>query len=264
MLQVIAKQGQNLQFDFLGRSKDVQVWLVSGPDAWQLVYLREGRDDQAIVGGALIDEKGEDQSIALQQKFVAKHPERTSQLMQKRQQQLKASAAQQEAKKQDLWARLQQSGALMFGEKNKPLIIAFLDPNQPESHQVWQELSQKLQNDEIAVQVRAVAWRDEASIKALAHVLGAKDPQQAWRDVMEGKSPPEKDTGNIEGIMQLKRNADLLQSLHLDMMPVVFYRAQTPQGEKTRLVRGVPKNWASLWAEMLRPIAEDKIAEDKQ
>lgn len=253
-LEKIKAEGKDLAYDYIGRRYGLDVWLISGKGVMQMVYTIP-ETGAAVIGGLLLDPKGEEAAGRLQDEFTKGNPERAKEILvlaagQPDKQVAPEAPATSSSPAEKLWQRLGDLGLVSYGpESGTPELYAVLDPGQPESRKTWLMLSNLAANGKIRLHVVPLALTAADHIMAIAQVLGSDDPARSWRDVMDGKLdrlPPSPDPKGAEG---LQANTRFAQELKLYKLPFLVYRAQG-QGGKIRAIRGLPQDWDKLLSEM--------------
>lgn len=265
---VLAKlQGDDatLTYDYLGEKYGLDAWLLSGPELMQVIYVLP-QDKTAIVGGTLVNPDGKEASSTLLQNFLKRNPERASEILQhvrgndgdaeqdKSEATEKAPAQKSTAQSpsEKFWNNLSAIGGITFGDnKDAPEIFAVLDPAQPDTKLVWNILGPLAEKKHLRVHIVPLAATTADSIMDVAYVLGDKNPQQAWEDLLKGKKPDVTGSPESHGVLRMKAIVDLAQSMNLRQLPLLVYRvgAQQDKAGTVRIIRGTPKNWITLFRE---------------
>ncbi len=265
VLAKIKEKSQGITYDYLGQRQGLEVWVVSGPGIMQVIYTLPNNQG-AIIGGTLIDGDGKELSTAMQQEFIAKNPQRAQEMIaavQSAKDDQPASVADVPAHEisggtasQKIWTMLEKTGWISFGsDVTAPALYAVLDPYQPQSRALWAKLVPLAELNKIRLYVIPVATTKADTVPTIIRLLGDADRAADWRKLIVGESlPPSSAPANPQGALDLKNNVDLMQTLRLRAVPVLLY--QRHNTGLVRLVRGMPKDWAALEAEVIGAPAE--------
>lgn len=265
VLEKLKGPAKNLSYDYLGKRMGFDAWLLSGPGVMQIVYTSE-HTKGAMLGGALLDEKGDEVSSGLTKNFMQQYPKRAEEILITVRQPVPAAAkppVKELTEKTDpaaaqkpagpspsevLWSRLAQGGKVTFGpnDDSVPTLYAFLDPAESNTKEIWKNLGGAAKAGKITLHILPLGLTTADSIMEIATILGMKDPAKAWEEHMDGKSHI-KETPDTSGVLGMKANVDVAQALNLRKLPFMVYRNGTG---KVRILRGVPKNWDDFIKDM--------------
>jgi hypothetical protein len=275
VLKKIKGAKEDLTYDYLGKKLGMDAWLLSGPDVMQIVYTHKDLDG-AMLGGVLIGPDAKEVSSTLTKEFMARYPKRAQEIIVAvRSHQAKvaadaknspvyaakntaavtdekpadaAPAGAANSPSEKLWARLQSTGQITFGNnESTPVIYAILDPAQKETKVVWAALGPLAKDNKVTLHVVPLGLTTADSIMEIATVLGSKDPSASWEKVMKGDTVIGETPPDTSGVLGMKNNVDLAQSLSLRQLPFMVYREA---GGKIRILRGVPKQWDEFLKEI--------------
>lgn len=258
VLQKLKGEDGKLSYDYLGKSMGIDAWLLSGPDVMQVIYITPSSKG-AMVGGALVDAEGKEISSGLTRKFMEQYPERAQEILvtvrkitpgdkdaNKADQKETADPA---SRSEKFWQQLNQGGKIRFGaEKDAPVLFALLDPAQKQSKYFWQKISPVLKSKKITLYILPIGLTSADSILEIANILGSANPQEGWLKAMKGQSTVTQTTPESNGVLGMKANVEIAQSIHLRQVPLLVYRGKQ---DKIRLVSGQPKNWQDFLDELL-------------
>lgn len=250
VLEKLRAGKKDLSYDYLGKRLGLDLWLLSGPGMMQVIYTSKP-EDGAMVGGTLIGPDGKEAASEVTRQFMEKYPERAQEiLITVRSQKTGDGTAKPTTNSpaEQLWQRLTQSGKIAFGAKSDaPILFALLDPKQPETHDLWAKLTPLTAENKITLYVLPLGLTTADSILEIATILGSKDPATNWEKLLKGENVLSKETPESTGVIGMKTNVEIAQSLNLRKLPFLVYRDQTG---KIRLVRGMPKDWNGFTAEL--------------
>lgn len=273
VLEKLQSGDEKLFYDYLGDKYGLDAWLLSGPDLMQVIYVLPD-EKAALVGGTMVNPDGTEASTTLLQEFLKQNPERATEILEYVRSSVAAreapqtsaldasgdkaavdadKGAKQQSPSENFWRHLTAINGVAFGDnKEAPRIFAILDPAQPDTKIVWNVLAPLAEKGHLSLHVVPLAATSADSIMDVASILGDKNPQQAWRDLMDGQKPDGTQTPEAHGVLRMKSIVELAQSLNLRHLPLMVYRVGN-QGEKSgavRVVRGLPKDWVALFSEM--------------
>ena len=251
VLKKLRAGNAKLAYDYLGHHLNRDVWLLSGPGIMQIIYLSENSPG-AMIGGALIGEDGKEISSVITREFMTKYPERAQEIVvtvrSNETEEKTASKQAATSPSEILWDKLHQGGRILFGaEKGAPVVFAVMDPAQGRSHDLWKQFQPAIKEKKISLYILPLAVTNADGILEIAHILGGKNPQELWTKTMEGHSAVTVETPDSNGVLGMKANVELAQSLNLRNIPFIVYRGK--EG-KVRIINGVPNDWDKFMKEV--------------
>jgi hypothetical protein len=252
VLQKVKGSRKELAYDYLGNRFGVDAWLLSGPNVMQIVYTTK-TNPSAMIGGALVGPDGKEVGSDMIKQFMVKYPERAQEILalvrtQVTSGQVDKPAAAANSPSEILWQKLQQGGKITFGtNKDAPVLFAVLDPVAPATMDVWKHLGPIAKDNKIILNILPLGLTTADSIMEIATTLGDQDPQGAWEKLMNGQASVKTGTPDSTGVLGMKANVDLAQSLNLRNLPLIVYR---DKDGKIRIIQGVPKDWDGFTKEL--------------
>lgn len=258
VLEKLKGDKKNLSYDYLGHRFGIDAWLLSGPNVMQIVYIPP-TSKGAILSGALVGEDGKEASSDLTKTFMTEYPERAQEILTTVNQKTETGPVKEvgteTAKPEEkpavktapttpseiLWQKMEQGGRISFNDDTSATeLYAILDPSQPETKVLWTSLLPLIKDKKIKLHVLPLGLTTADSILEIASVLGSNDAQNAWLSLMKGTSSVTNPTPETNGVLGMKANVDLAQSIGLRELPFLVYRGENG---KIRIVKGMPKDW---------------------
>ncbi len=274
VLQKIREQGGGvpMEFDYIAKEQDADVWLISGDKIMQMIYILPS--GAAVIGGTLISPQGVELSTILQKKFADENRDRAAQILNRvrtsMQEEDKKSAAvvpdtEIAAKPQNaetekpvakpavsgamVWDSMAKLGVVHYGaDKDAPVLYLVMDPLDPASQQAFKTLEPFADKKLLDLRVVPISLASTATIMQVALVLGDKDAAAKLKLMIEGTDIMPKEPPKPEGGLLLKNNADFVIAMKLNALPSIFYRRS--ETDPIRAVKGSPKDWAPIFTEL--------------
>lgn len=145
-----------------------------------------------------------------------------------------------------MFADVENSNWVAFGNKDAPIIYSFMDPQCPHCHAFMKDLKDDyIEKGLVQVRVIPVGFREETLAQA-AFLLAAPDAKQRWYDHLDGNPSalPAKAGTNTQGI---QKNLALMQAWKFNVTPMTIYRGKDG---KVKLVRGRAGNMSDILADL--------------
>ena len=263
-IAAMADKNAGVEYDYLGKESDVEIWLISGDRIMEMVHVLPS--GAAIMGGTFISSDGKELSSAIQKKFAADHPDRAqkiiarvrasmgkddvAQVPQQNQPQATTPAPTDKVGTAEMiWAHMDKLGLVRYGaDKDAPVVYLVIDPTQAASVEAFKKLEPFAENKKIDLRVVPIAISSEQALMDIALILPRQSAAQDLKDLMEGKRPVSKEPPNPDGGLLLKNTADFVEAMRLNALPSLFYRHSI--SEPIRAVKGPPKDWAPVLKEL--------------
>ena len=145
-----------------------------------------------------------------------------------------------------MFADVENSNWIEFGNKNAPVIYSFMDPQCPHCHEFMKDLKESyIEKGLIQLRVIPVGFREETLAQA-AFLLAAPDAKKRWYRHLEGDSSalPAKASMNTQGI---QKNLALMQAWKFSVTPMTIYRGKDG---KVKIIRGRAGNIADILTDL--------------
>lgn len=249
-LKLLEERGA--QSRYLGKKHGLDGWITIFQGQEQYYYVTP--DGNGFVMGLLFDKEGE--MVTLQQvrdlqkqsdgdvlDFLAADKERPD-----------LTAAVQETNEvfdykspaERMFADIENSNWIPFGEGSAPVIYSFMDPQCPHCHSFMQDLKEDyLDKGLIQVRMVPVGFREETLAQA-AFLLAAPDAPKRFFDHLDGdeKALPIKNSTSTQGI---QKNLALMQTWKFNVTPMTVYRGKDG---KVKIIRGRAGNLADILTDL--------------
>lgn len=145
-----------------------------------------------------------------------------------------------------MFADVENSNWLSFGDKSAPVIYSFMDPQCPHCHNFMNDLRQDyIEKGLIQIRMIPVGFREETLAQA-AFLLASPDAKERWYRHLDGDASalPAKKGTNTQGI---QKNLALMQTWKFSVTPMTIYRGK---GGKVKIIRGRVKNMSDILADL--------------
>lgn len=257
----MAGKKSDVEYDYLGKEFDADVWLISGDTLMEMVHVLPS--GAAIMGGTFVSPEGKELGSVLQKKFAAENPERAQQILtrvrasiEKNNTQTGQSPAPQAETSQEfpkdaaataemIWSHMDKLGLVRYGaEKDAPVVYLVLDPTQPDSIDAFKKLEPFAEAKKIDLRAVPISFSSEQVLMNVALILPHKEAPRLLKALMNGRSFASKEPPNPDGGLLLKNTADFVEAMRLNVLPSLFYR-HSP-AEPIRAVKGPPKDWTPI------------------
>ena len=237
-LQTLADRGA--QTRYLGTKHGMQGWVTIFKGQEQYYYTTP--DGQGFVMGLLFDRDGtmatvkqvqelQAQSDGVLDAFAMDKPKIAN--LEDTKQKLNEEF-EYKSPAERMFADVENSNWISFGEEGAPVIYSFMDPQCPHCHSFMKDLRKGyLEKGLVQVRVIPVGFREETLAQA-AFLLAAPDSQERWYRHLDGDESalPAKTATSTQGI---QKNLSLMQAWKFDVTPITIYRGKDG---KVKLVRG--------------------------
>lgn len=248
-LEVLVERGAQVRY--LGKKHGMDGWITIFQGQEQYYYVTP--DGQGFVLGLLFSKDGSMETIkqvqSLQQQsgdvldFLAED-KKTESLDQAIAETNEAFEYKSPAER--MFADVENSNYLAFGDKDAPVIYSFMDPQCPHCHSFMKDLRNGYL-DEGRVQMRMipVGFREETLAQS-ALLLASPDAQDRWYKHLDGDTTalPANNKTNTRGI---EKNLVLMQNWKFDATPLTIYR---DKAGKIKIVRGRATDMAQILADL--------------
>jgi len=248
-LEVLVERGAQVRY--LGKKHGMDGWITIFQGQEQYYYVTP--DGQGFVLGLLFSKDGSMETIkqvqSLQQQsgdvldFLA-DDKKTESLDQAIAETNEAFEYKSPAER--MFADVENSNYLAFGDKDAPVIYSFMDPQCPHCHSFMKDLRNGYL-DEGRVQMRMipVGFREETLAQS-ALLLASPDAQDRWYKHLDGDTTalPANNKTNTRGI---EKNLVLMQNWKFDATPLTIYR---DKAGKIKIVRGRATDMAQILADL--------------
>lgn len=248
-LQMLADKGAQMRY--LGRQNGLDGWIAIYQGQENYYYVTQ--DGSAFLMGVLFDKDGDMITIKqvsdLQKQsgevldFLTadKKEEDLSKTIQKTNE-----VFQYKTPAERMFAEVENSNWISFGDKNAPVIYSFMDPQCPHCHAFMKDLREGyLDSGLIQLRMIPVGFREETLAQA-AFLLAAPDSKERWYNYLDGDNSaiPAKQGINTQGIQM---NLALMQSWDFSVTPLTVYLDKLG---KVKIVRGRASNLANILADL--------------
>ncbi|NQZ13728.1 MAG: thioredoxin fold domain-containing protein [Alphaproteobacteria bacterium] len=145
-----------------------------------------------------------------------------------------------------MFAEVENSNWVSFGDESAPVIYSFMDPQCPHCHSFMKDMKEDyLKGGLIQVRMIPVGFRDETLAQA-SFLLASPDAEERWYKHLDGDATalPAKQDVNTQGIQM---NLALMQAWDFDVTPLTVYR---DKAGKVKIVRGRASNLANILADL--------------
>ncbi|QCT19718.1 thiol:disulfide interchange protein DsbG [Jejubacter calystegiae] len=127
----------------------------------------------------------------------------------------------------EMWKRLQAAPGLEEGSQSAACqVVVFADPFCPYCNQFWHQAQPWVKQQKISIKTQLVGVIRQDSALHAAAILGAKDPNKAWRDFenSNGKvKPPRLEQTPRPIFNQIQNNQRLMEELGANGTPAIYY-----------------------------------------
>ena len=145
-----------------------------------------------------------------------------------------------------MFADVQNSNWIGFGDKNAPIIYSFMDPQCQHCHEFMKDLKDTyIGKGLVQVRMIPVGFREETLAQA-AFLLAVPDAQERWYKHLDGDATavPAKSGTSTQGI---QKNLALMQAWKFSVTPMTIYRGKDG---KVKIIRGRAGNMADILADL--------------
>jgi len=145
-----------------------------------------------------------------------------------------------------MFAEVENSNWVSFGQKDAPVIYSFMDPQCPHCHDFMGDLRKDyLDNGLVQIRMIPVGFKDETLAQA-AFLLAAPDASERFFKHLDGEvgALPAKNDINTQGI---QKNLALMQAWKFNVTPMTVYRDR--EG-KVKIVRGRASEMSDILADL--------------
>ena len=237
-LEVLVDRGA--QARYLGVKHGMQGWVTIFKGQEQYYYVTP--DGKGFLMGLLFDQDGKmatvEQVRALQEKSdgaldiltADKKPEAS---LDKVKAQTKKDF-EYKSPAERMFADVENSNWLSFGNKDAPVIYSFMDPQCPHCHSFMKDLRDGyLDKDLVQIRMIPVGFHEETLAQA-AFLLASPDSKERWYKHLDGDDQqlPADASVNTQGV---QKNLSLMQAWKFDVTPMTIYRGKDG---KVKIVRG--------------------------
>lgn len=133
-----------------------------------------------------------------------------------------------------MFADVENSNWIEFGDKSAPVIYSIMDPQCPHCHEFMGDLKDSyIEKGLIRVRVIPVGFREETLAQS-AFLLAAPDAKERWYKHLDGDSSalPAKSEVSTTAI---QKNLELMQAWKFDVTPLTVYKGKDG---KVKIIRG--------------------------
>jgi len=249
-LKVLEERGA--QSRYLGKKHGLDGWITIFQGQEQYYYVTP--DGAGFIMGLMFDKEGE--MVTLQQvrelqkqgdgellDFLAADKPRAdiNETVQKTNE-----AFEYKTPAERMFADVENSNWIGFGDAQAPVIYSFMDPQCGHCHNFMRDLKDDVIGKGL-VQVRMipVGFREETLAQA-AFLLAAPDAQARFYNHLDGddKALPAKNTTSTQGI---QKNLALMQTWKFNVTPMTIYRGKDG---KVKIIRGRAGSMADILADL--------------
>lgn len=262
-IQALEQSGA--QITYLGNDLGLDGWLTEKGVQRQFVYVTPNKE--AFIVGVLLDRDGQNITAEQIDRYMKKNPAYLEEQLKKMQQQSNAvrSAPAPKAEKapviqaqapapatvkpipvdpsspsEKLFAQIEAGNWVEIGQKDAPIVYAFIDPECPHCHQFITDLREANAYDQGNIRTRLVpvGIMGEESLYEAATLINTQNPQKAFFDHLDGDEfalPIDKKVNT----QKVQKNMAIMQDWKLDVTPFIVYRNKAGS---VKIVRGGPKN----------------------
>lgn len=243
---------EGAQIRYLGKDNGLDAWLTIKNGQEQYFYVLP--DQSAFVMGILFDNTGKAVTVQQVQRLRAQGDTVLDTLAgesdfmpEPQAQPAKDASFEFKSPGEKLFTDIENSNWVPLGNKEAPVIYAFIDPQCPHCHAFVNDIRQGkyLEDGKVQVRLIPIGMKDESMAQA-AFLLAAPDPQGTWFRHMDGDTAalPAKSEISQQGV---QRNMAVMQSWKFNVTPIIVYRGQDGQ---VKIIRGRPKDPAALVADV--------------
>lgn len=245
-------EDRGAQSRYLGKKHGLDGWITIFQGQEQYYYVTP--DGKGFVMGLLFDQEGEmvtlEQVRDLQKQsdgdvldFLAADKERPD---------LTAAvektneAFEYKSPAERMFADIENSNWVQFGETDAPVIYSFMDPQCGHCHNFMKDLKgDYLEKGLIQVRMVPVGFR-EATLAQAAFLLAAPDAETRFYSHLDGDEAalPVKNSTSTQGI---QKNLALMQTWKFNVTPMTVYRGKDG---KVKIIRGRAGNLADILADL--------------
>ncbi len=147
-----------------------------------------------------------------------------------------------------MFAEVENSNWIQFGQAGAPVIYSFMDPQCPHCHEFMKDMKDGyIGKGLVQVRMIPVGFREETLAQA-AFLLASPDPQERFYNHLDGDKSaiPAKSGTSTQGI---QKNLALMQQWKFDVTPMTIYRGKDG---KVKIVRGRAADMATILADLER------------
>ncbi len=246
-LQNLAAEGAQIRY--LGRQQGMDGWITVKRGQEQYFYVTP--DGKAIVMGLLFDDKGKLVTTRQVQTLQGGDSQLLDQLASDKPRSRVSEPGKAENKEfrspsEKLFASVEQSNWIMFGNQKAPIIYVFADPQCPHCKELMNDLKKAyIDTGKIQVRLVPIGFNDQ-TVAQSAFLLAAPDAEERWFRHASGDAAalPAKQDMNTQAVQM---NLALLQAWKFDVTPLTFYR--NSKGE-IRIMRGRANDIHSLYKDL--------------
>jgi thiol:disulfide interchange protein DsbG len=145
-----------------------------------------------------------------------------------------------------MYADIEASNWLPFGQQGAPVFYAFIDPQCGHCHAFMQDLrGDILPNGKAQLRMIPVGFKDQTQAQA-AFLLATPNPQDRWFKHLDGDTAalPARTEINKQGI---QKNLAIMQSWEFDVTPLIVYKSKDGT---VKIVQGRPKDLLGMIADL--------------
>lgn len=145
-----------------------------------------------------------------------------------------------------MFAEVENSNWIQFGQTGAPVIYSFMDPQCPHCHEFMKDMKDGyIGKGLVQVRMIPVGFREETLAQA-AFLLASPNPQERFYNHLEGDKSaiPAKSGTSTQGI---QKNLALMQQWKFDVTPMTIYRGKDG---KVKIVRGRAADMATILADL--------------
>ncbi|MAZ76723.1 MAG: thiol:disulfide interchange protein [Micavibrio sp.] len=248
-LQMLSDRGAQMRY--LGKQHGMDGWIAIYQGQENYYYVTP--DGGAFLMGVMFDKEGEMITV----KQVADLQKQGGEVLdflaadQKKEDLTKAmqktnKAFEYKTPAERMFAEVENSNWIAFGNKNAPVIYSFMDPQCPHCHSFMKDMKEDyLERGLIQVRMIPVGFRDETLAQA-SFLLASPDPQERWYKHLDGDASalPAKQGINTQGIQM---NLALMQSWDFSVTPLTVYR---DKAGKVKIIRGRAADLTNILADL--------------
>ena len=252
-LKILEERGA--QSRYLGKKHGLEGWITIFQGQEQYYYVTP--DGKGFVMGLLFDQEGE--MVTLQQvrdlqkqgggellDFLAADKKRPD-LQTAKHETTKAFDYKSPAER--MFADVENSNWIQFGQSDAPVIYSFMDPQCPHCHNFMKDLKEDyLEKGLVQVRMVPVGFREDTLSQA-AFLLAAPDAAERFYKHVEGDSAalPIKNSTSTQGI---QKNLTLMQTWKFNVTPMTIYRGKDG---KVKIIRGRAGSLPDILADLPTP-----------
>lgn len=245
-LQVLVDRGA--QARYLGEKYGMQGWITVYKGQEQYYYVTP--DGQGFLMGLLFGKDGEMETVNQVRELQANSDDALDILAVDQTPAEKAKEALAQENKQfeyktpaeRMFADVQNSNWVKFGDDKAPVIYSFMDPQCPHCHAFLEDIKPSyLDKGLVQLRMIPVGFREETLAQA-ALLLASPDPQERYFNHIAGNESalPVDETINTQGV---QKNLSLMQAWKFDVTPLTIYQ---DKAGKVKIIRGKAKDMAQI------------------